>query len=147
MKYFIVIALLFISGCDIVVDALFDCIDGDGPEFDPHSLPTAVLNEEYYAKITASIRNEPGDSLYDYDFDWEGDLPAGLTLRTPADDRVAIIEGTPTEYGDFHFTLKVKVRLQDYAWSRINEQDYDGNLCYDREVEDYTLHVEIMSQN
>lgn len=137
--------LLFVSGCEELQEALLDCLDDDGPQFDQHAVPTAVLNEMYYAKIRASINNDPRDTLFDYWIEWEGDLPAGLTLTIPDNDRVAIIEGTPTEYGDFYFKLKVRVKLKDSAWSSINEEDYDDGLCYHRDSEGYTLSVVIMA--
>ena len=138
MKYLSLIFLFVIAGCDILLDDVVDCLDGDGPEISWSPLPAATLNELYYLEILASIKNEPRDSLYDYEFDIEGALPPGLNYYTsPSDDRLLVIRGTPVLRGEFVFDLSVRVSLS------YNSYNQDDNLCYHTDSETFSILVQM----
>ena len=139
MKYIIVMLLVSsLTGCDVFESILGDCIDFDGPEFNKSSIPSAVLNETYDVTITASINNEPNDSLYGYTISLIGSLPAGVTIYKDSNERTIQIIGTPTEIGLFNFKLKVEVTepYNDYY-----SYDEEYGLCYTEHEENYVLVV------
>jgi len=51
----IAVSTVLLTGCD----AVFDCLDKDGPTFDTTTLLPAVLNQEYTDSIFVSVENEP----------------------------------------------------------------------------------------
>lgn len=127
MKAFIIlISCLSLSACDILLDEALDCINNDEPKFDQASLPDAILNQEYSATITASIRNNPFDDLYHYAFDYTDALPVGIGTRHNRGSEVLHFEGTPTRLGVYDFELRV------IAYDTFYYFDYDqANRHYD----------------
>ncbi len=94
---------LTLIGCD----AVLDCVDNDGPVFstDP-TLPAAILNQQYLQTIQASVRNEPRDDRFDYDFTIiNGALPPGIT--TESSSGLYTLRGTATELGTYNFEINV----------------------------------------
>jgi len=70
------------------------------------TLPDGEVGQEYYAEISASIKNSFFDSFYDYNYELEaGDLPEGLFLENDGD--VGIISGVPEEAGIFPIGIEV----------------------------------------
>lgn len=61
LRLILLTSSLGLASCDVITDQIFDCIDGDKPELDINSFPTAVLNEVYFVEFTAHIDNEPND--------------------------------------------------------------------------------------
>ncbi len=119
---------LSLSGCDAVVD----CIDGDGPALDTSGLQPATLNKEYLHTIRASVRNEPFDDRFEYDFAIIGGaLPAGISGIESG--RSFTLTGTPTELGEFTFRLNVFVDDGQNA--------FDSGLCFRNEDRNFTLLV------
>lgn len=147
MKYiaFVLIIFVLFYGCDDLVDSVVDCIDDDGPKFETKEIPAAGFDEPYFAEIEAAIHHEENDSAFDYNFSLEGDLPAGISWRTPESDRIVEIYGTPNEYGEFAFTLTVYVSEPEddnFASTDSDPDEDDGHLCYHRKSHDFILMVE-----
>lgn len=94
---------LALSGCDLITD----CLDNDGPELSPATLPNPILNQEYSQVVHVGIRNEPNDDRFDYEFTLSGRIPEGL--QTTFAGRDLNIFGTPTELGNFDFSVTVEV--------------------------------------
>lgn len=117
----------------IACDAVLDCVDNDGPVFDTTSLPSATLNQVYNARIKASVRNEPFDGRFDYDFAIiRGALPPGIS--TEAVGQELLFLGAPTQLGTFDFELNVFV---DDGLNAI-----DSGLCFRNRSSDFSLTVE-----
>jgi len=123
--------IIFIAGCDPLVDFAIDCIDRDGPEFDKTLLTSPVLNQVYAETITASIDNEPLDDRFDYEFAISGRLPAGL--ETDEIGRRLIFSGTATETGEFPIQVSVEVSHRN--------GNLDSGLCYTTETQAFQLTV------
>ena len=141
MRTVILFFTLIFSGCDILLDEAFDCIDNDKPEFDIKSLPIAYLNEVYSQEIKVSIVRESNDSWYQYDFDISGDLPVGLELRTDQFSRVAEIYGVPVELGEYSFNLRVMV-TEPEGYEETDENYDDGDdLCRSQADRNYVINV------
>ena len=89
MKKIILIFLsLGLSGCDIILDELFDCIDHDEPQFHSNVFPKAILNQVYSHTVSSSINNNANDSYYDYNITFAGALPAGLSVYKDGNDKL-----------------------------------------------------------
>jgi len=126
------------SSCDVFLDAAIDCLDGDRPQFNRSVLPNPILNQAYRELIQASIRNEPYDDRFIYDFTVSGRLPAGLV--TEIVNRDVLVIGTPTELGTFTLGLFVEVRLS--SSSAYNHAD--NGLCSTRYSRNFELVVSAM---
>lgn len=98
---------LSLSSCDLLLDAAIDCLDDDRPQFNRAVLPDPILNQAYRELIQASIKNEPNDDSFEYDFFVSGSLPEGLV--TEISNREVLVIGTPVELGSFTLGLFVKV--------------------------------------
>lgn len=68
----------------------------------PESLPDAVINITQYGAQLSVAPNSTGISPYKWS--QSGSLPAGLSFNASA----ATITGTPTQSGNFNFTIKVE---------------------------------------
>lgn len=124
------LCLLCIGGCDYVLD----CLDSDGPVFERSSLPAMILNQAYSETVRVRIRNEPGDNRFDYRFSLSGQLPPGLVHFQSGRD--FIIEGAPTELGQYSFLLRVEVDDGSNAQS--------SGLCYTTRSKTFELTVQTM---
>jgi len=107
-RYFGFVLLLVsastITGCD----AVFDCLDKDGPTFDTTTLMPAVLNQEYIDNIVVSVENEPRDDRFIYNFTLlSGSFPEGISAQPSG--RTLVLSGTATELGTYQFSLNVEV--------------------------------------
>jgi Putative Ig domain len=107
-------------GCGGVVEemlweAVWDCIDYDGPEFVTAALPSGTVGQAYTAVITAEIVREPYDDDFHYSFELRGQLPPGLEFRDPKGGRHIELVGTPTTAGNYSFTLSVSIPMYDAA--------------------------------
>ena len=127
-----------LSSCDIFLDAAIDCLDGDRPQFNRSVLPDPVLNQTYREVIQASIRNEPYDDRFEYDFLVSGSLPMGLA--TEIVNREVMIIGTPIELGTFTLGLFVEVRLPSSG--PFNQTN--GGLCSTELGRNFELTVQAM---
>lgn len=121
-----------LTGCDVLLDTAFDCIDSDGPEFNKSVLVQPVLNQVYTESIVVSINNEPRDDRFGYRFAVTGNLPAGLS--TDAAGRNFFINGTATELGTFSFTLFVEVE------DTVSPEN--SGLCFTVEERQFQLTVQ-----
>ena len=128
-KWVLVFSLL-VTGCDAL-----DCVVNDHPEFSKNSLAEATLNQVYEDSIRASISNSIEDSDYNYTFNLEGDLPAGIAVETSA--REIAFTGTPTVLGEF------PLRLSVFANARLTSDpdDAPSRLCSDTESREMVLSV------
>lgn len=95
--------LVSLTGCDVAID----CIDDDGPELSPRSIPDPILNQAYDERITAFVENEPFDNRFGYDIIISNTLPPGLTAFVF--ERQVRITGATTELGSFTFDISVAV--------------------------------------
>lgn len=121
------ICLGLLTGCD----AVLDCLDNDGPVFNKVELRPAVLNQVYSDSIIASVRNEPQDQRFDYQFSLSGQLPAGIVADPVAQNLV--FRGTPTVAGEFPFKLYVEVD------DGLDAQQ--SGLCFVSRTSDFVLRV------
>lgn len=119
-----------LAGCDAVID----CLDNDGPEFDKVTLGPAVLNQVYSEYIRASVNNEPQDQRFDYDFVLSGELPMGLSYEDFG--QRFHFTGTPTVSGNFPVSLYVEVD------DGLDAQE--SGLCYVSHTRDFVLVVSEM---
>lgn len=147
LKHFLIacIGLLFCS-CDEIADAAFDriidCVDLDGPEIETSKLEDAFEGVEYSQVILASIKREPQDDHFLYDFEIEGRLPEGIFLRQEKDSRRIYIEGITTESGNFPIKITVRVEEPRSPYSIFEEDHDDTDLCYHSASKEFTLHVQ-----
>lgn len=143
-QYFIVALCLGLNGCEILLDEALDCINNDEPKFDQATLPDAILNQEYSASLTASIRNNPFDELYHYAFDYIGALPTGISTRHQRGSEILHFEGTPTRLGVYDFELRVIAYDNYYYFDFDQANDYydDGDsLCRRRHNQRFQIRV------
>ena len=143
MRSIILLFVLILSGCDILLDEAFDCIDNDKPEFDVKSLPIAYLNEVYSQEIKVNIVREFNDSWYQYDFEISGDLPVGMELRTDQFSRVAELYGVPVELGEYDFNLKVTITEPDDYEETSETYDDGDDLCQNEADRNYVISVAV----
>ena len=100
---FIFLSFFLLTSCD---DAL-ECVFGINPEIKQNSVPVAILDENYFAAISAEVDNQPNDNAYDYFFRIEGDLPAGIDVFF--NFRQVEFFGRPQETGRFNFRVFLSV--------------------------------------
>ncbi len=105
------LALLpMLSGCgEILGDIASACIDFDGPEFATATLPAATVGRAYAATIEVELVREPFDDSYAYRFRLRGSLPPGLDWQQSGQGRRIQISGTPTQAGNYAFSIQVSV--------------------------------------
>lgn len=138
MKYkalSLVLVVFLLGGCDHAID----CLDNDGPVFNQRALSSPVLNQVYEDRISVSIKNEPLDDQYDYEFSYTGRLPAGITARSSG--RIYQFEGTPTELGRFEIDVLVKVSGSN-SLSFFTEDE--SGLCYNSRRQTFVLDIQTM---
>jgi len=123
---------LAITGCDIAAD----CIDDDGPELSPRTLPNPILNQEYDQLVHVGIVREPFDDRFTYEFSTSGRLPEGL--QTDAFGQDLRIFGTPIEQGDFNFEVRVRVV------EPTSTSTQTSGLCRISDTQGYSWTVQIM---
>ena len=135
------VILMQLSGCDVLLDNAIDCLDSDGPEFSSRNLAMPVLNQVYSDELTARINNEPNDDFFFYEFEIEGALPAGITVRQRSSgDRRLIFEGTAIEQGTFDFTVRVSIDDPSELSGNPFSPTTSG-LCFFSRTRDFQLTV------
>jgi len=131
----------------------FACCVIEELEFDKKTLTDAVLNQEYKVIITASVKNNPNDDNFNYEFKLSGSLPDGLVFTKDLKNRRVIISGTPIAQGSYILTLQGKVRdsynpdeESDDIFLEITFDVAEGIACSNRyeHEQTYTLNVNIM---
>lgn len=100
---FIFLSFFLFTSCD---DAL-ECAFGVNPEINENSIEPAVLDQDYFALITAEVDNAANDNAFDYFFAIEGDLPQGINVFF--NFRQIEIYGRPQETGRFNFRVYLSV--------------------------------------
>jgi len=128
---FIFLSFFLFTSCD---DAL-ECAFGVNPEINEDTIATGVLDQDYFAIITAEVDNAANDNAYDYYFNVVGDLPEGIELFFYY--RRIEIFGIPQETGTFNFRVFLSVE-------RFNPDTglYDRDPTCDNEVSKmFTLQV------
>lgn len=141
MRSVVLLLAFMCTGCDILLDEAFDCIDNDKPEFNIKTLPLAYLNEVYSQEIKVNIVHESNDSWYLYQFELDGELPIGMELRTDQFSRIAEIYGVPVELGEFQFNLKVTVSEPEGDSEADDLYDDGDDLCHNTADRDYVINV------
>lgn len=116
------------TGCESAID----CLDNDGPEFLTRQISDPILNQVYSETITVAINNEPRDDNFQYDFQFSGGLPAGLTGSSIG--RRYLLNGTPTEQGTYQFTVFVSVD--------DNLLPSESGLCFYNASQTYEINVQ-----
>lgn len=117
--------LITLASCDVFLGCLLD----ERMNLKTDSLPQGQIDEEYYAELTASVKNSIWDSHFDYDYEVEdGVLPAGLILQSDGDN--AIITGVPEEAGTFPITIEVFSRDLAFLSSYDNCVDAADNRAF-----------------
>jgi hypothetical protein len=112
IKYFAILMILSASiACSLFIPAPQPTEDHEldfgptgGPlRFSPDSLPEAQVGTPYEARIQISLNSTPvGDFFIS-----EGTLPEGMEFTFLEGEDAATITGTPTEAGEFKFTVTV----------------------------------------
>jgi len=128
----LILLSLALSGCD----SLTDCLDNDGPELSPRTLPNPTLNQEYNQVVHVGIRNEPNDDRFNYDFTLSGRLPDGLQATSAGRDMN--IFGTPIELGNFDFSVTVEVVERSLSGTQTQ------GLCTTTDRINYQWTVQVM---
>ncbi len=121
------------GGCDVA-----NCIIDRYPQFSSDSLAVATVNQEYEASLEVDIHSSIEDSDYNYSVGLEGRLPPGLSLQTSGRD--VFFTGTPTELGDFSFTLKLYAEPRDSGFG-FNFDDQASDLCDDESSQNFVISV------
>lgn len=128
----LVVSILLLSSCDegSVEEAIWSCLDGDGPSLPRVILPTATINEEYSATIKASIKRSENDDLYEYTFTVSEDLPYGIEANNFEGNRDLYLSGTAVQAGSYQFEVIV----------RVNDINIES-LCLHQDTRSYILSV------
>ncbi|MFK7892191.1 MAG: hypothetical protein AB8B63_15345 [Granulosicoccus sp.] len=127
---------VWLSACDFLLDKALDCLDNDRPDLRPNALRNPVLNQTYDELVQVSIRNEPRDDTYNYQFFFIGASHDGMQYRSSG--REFRLSGTPIELGEFRFSIQVKV-------SGIPDSFNDtSGLCSTEDTNNYIWAVQIM---
>ncbi|MFD1315716.1 hypothetical protein [Namhaeicola litoreus] len=122
-KYALIIGFLlpFLS-CEAIIDDAINCGPKDAV-LEKKQLRVGKVNVNYVDSIKASVKNEPGDDDYPYNFFIEGNLPKGLygeVYRNKLD-----ILGIPTEAGSFRINITVSVTFgEDPTCSKSTTESY-----------------------
>lgn len=124
---------LLLVGCEDPLDCLID----DRPVLDTQKLNQPVLNQVFDASISVSVKNNPHDDLYDYDWRIEGALPPGVSYTI--DKRLLMFFGTPTSLGSYPYSVNVYVS-SDWNWQDTYGQDADEH-CRQNVERNYTMVV------
>ncbi|MCP4323321.1 MAG: hypothetical protein GY787_16035 [Alteromonadales bacterium] len=98
-----------ISGCEILYSTILITSCGTLPDLkiSPEKLPEAIIGQPYYVEFSASMNQTSIGSFHLS----SGRLPAGLEFVYVDDNSGgsrAIIEGIPTEIGDFPITIETR---------------------------------------
>ena len=128
----IILLSLALSGCDSITD----CLDNDGPELSPSTLPNPTLNQEYNQVVHVGIRNEPNDDRFNYEFTLSGRIPEGLQSTSAGRDMS--IFGTPIELGNFDFSVTVEVVERSISSTQTQ------GLCSTTDRINYQWSVQVM---
>lgn len=114
-------------------DEELECLFGLRPEINENSVSAAVVNQEYFDRITAEVDNAVNDDSFDYFFTITGDIPEGIdVLFFP---RSIDFIGVPEEAGTFNFTVFLAVE-------KIEDGRLDSSpTCTDSVSTDFTLVV------
>jgi hypothetical protein len=139
-------AAIALTGCEeeqvasVVVDSIgqivVDIALGRYPEITADEAPVGQVSSPYRWKIGAEVKRSPFDEAYNYSFDLvNGRLPEGLVFRNEGDH--AIIEGTPSELGEFPITIRVTVEEL-----RLDEVRPDNTVLSSTDEKDFTVHVD-----
>jgi hypothetical protein len=115
---------MLLAGCEdddnSLGDAVWDLLFGKYMSISATNPPPGEIGAPYYWEVHAEVKNEPFDNLYDYHFSIsEGRLPTGLVFY--ADERVAWVEGTPQEAGEF--PISIHVFSHELMWEEDEEDD------------------------
>ena len=122
----IVTQLLLLSGCNAL-----DCVINNHPEFSKTSVNQARLNQTFKDSIKASISNSLEDRKFNYAISLTGDLPDGISYQSSGSE--ITFAGTPTELGEFPFTLQV-IAEPKFLGSNSPEDSAPEALCSDTET-------------
>ena len=114
-------------------DEELECLFGLKPEINTKTISSAIVNQEYFDRITAEVDNAVNDDSFDYFFTITGDIPEGIdVIFFP---RSIEFRGAPEETGSFDFTVFLAVE-------KIEDGRLDSSpTCVDSVSTDFTLFV------
>ena len=114
-------------------DEELECLFGLEPEINEKSISSAVVNQQYFDRITAEVDNAVNDDSFDYFFTITGDIPEGIDVISFP--RSIEFIGVPEETGFFDFTVFLAVE-------KIKNGRLDSSpTCEDTARTDFTLFV------
>ncbi|GEM_PF-6452886 len=125
------LVLLLAGGCDLLLNQFDERI-----RFSVSNAPEGVVGEPYRFQITANIKNEPQDELFDYRFRFEdGTLPPGTDFTTNRElgNDFALVSGTPTVAGEYTFAVRVRSERLGQQEERDEEEDAFSRIKSERE--------------
>jgi hypothetical protein len=126
-RYLIItVFLLPLLSCEAIINDAINCGPKDAV-LEKKQLRVGKLNSNYVDSIKASVKNEPGDEDYPYNFFIDGDFPKGIYAEVHR-NRLDII-GVPTETGNFRINITVSVNFGE------------DPTCYKSTTESYTITV------
>ena len=126
----IVIGIILLISHYSCVDILI-CSSNKYPKLPKKDFNNAVLNSSYSERIDFDSNNS---GSYFYEIKSVEGLPKGIHCSYYSGEFI-VIEGTPTERGNFNFSVCVEIT------EVIGEGD-DSTTCYDTSCQSYTLIVE-----
>ena len=109
----ITIAPLNLTSCDEILDTAYNCSLKD-VKLQDKDLRIGKVGQNYFDSIGASVKNDPNDEIYFYDFQFLGQLPKGLYFSTYQNKFE--IQGIPEEAKNISFELRVTVQLGEYGY-------------------------------
>ena len=127
--------VILLGGCDDI-----NCIVDTYPQFSRDSLAVATLNQEYEDTLQVDIHSSIDDDDYDYRVTLEGRLPPGLSLQTSSSNRKVFFTGTPTQLGNFTFTLHLFAEPGNPGLG-FNFGDQAPDLCDGETSQEFAISV------
>ena len=125
------ISIITLVGCEEIIE----CVINRSPDLPEKQLESGRVGYVYYQEITADIKNEPRDNIYDYNFQIYGDIPDGLEVNI--DFRTLYIEGIPNDTGRYEFTIALDVDPPEYYDEET--QEYENSMCSTSTSMDYEI--------
>lgn len=138
---FSVVSLIALSIAFTSCNELADCVASASPELQTKTFPVATVGTSYDQGVTAEIRNDANDNDYQYFFDITGQIPPGLSRYV--NNRTLHFAGTPTQAGQFTFTVKVHVDPPAYYDGDGGLFEDDDRICFGNDTTEKTYTITV----